>query len=386
MIQPPFTAFDFDDRPFVVIWEITRACALACQHCRAEAEPRPHPLQLTSEEGFDLIDQVAGIRPGLFILTGGDPVMRRDLPDLVRHATERGLHVSLSPSATPRLLNSDFHVLRAAGVRRISLSIDGPTRLEHDEFRGVLGTWNWTMRAVEKCREAALPFQVNTTITRGNIDRFDEFTDLMETLKPALWSVFLLVPTGRAGLDQVPEPEEMEAFLHKLQRYSRWACCDVKTTEGPFYRRVLVQNNDGVARLPFNRRAPAGINDGKGFVFISHTGWINPSGFLPVGCGNVRKDRLIDIYREHPTFRSLRDPSQLKGKCGRCQYRRLCGGSRARAYNMAGDFLAADPLCPYQPGEAVASEWQPASSRSCGGDGACDGACGRDSLTALAID
>lgn len=348
--QPPAGApsFDFDDRPFVIIWEITRACALACRHCRAEAEARAHPLQLSTEEGFRLIDQVKRANPALFILTGGDPLMRRDLPQLARYATDQGLHVSLSPSATARLVHSDFHELKREGIQRISLSLDGATREEHDRFRGVEGTWDWTMKAIGKAREADLPFQINTTITRGNIARFDAFKELLAELKPALWSLFLVVPTGRAVAADMPDPEAMEEFLLALHDYSLQAPFDIKTTEGPFYRRIQMQHGTPNQNR-YGRKVPLGINDGKGFVFISHTGEINPSGFLPFHAGNVRRDELIDVYRGHPTFRHLRDANALRGKCGQCEFNTICGGSRARAYAMTGNPLSEDPLCAYVP-------------------------------------
>lgn len=356
MTPPPFLnaarsaapQFDFNDRPFVIIWEITRACALACRHCRAEAEARAHPLQLSTEEGLHLIDQVKRANPALFIMTGGDPVMRRDLPQLARYATEQGLHVSLSPSATPRLVNSDFHELKREGIQRISLSLDGATREEHDAFRGVKGTWDWTMRAVQKAREADLPFQINTTITAGNITRMDAFKTLLLDLKPALWSVFLIVPTGRAHAEDMPAPEALEDFLTELYHFSLDAPFDVKTTEGPFYRRIQMQHGTPNQNR-YGRKVPLGINDGKGFVFISHTGEINPSGFLPFHTGNVRRDELIDVYRHHPTFRHLRDADALRGKCGRCEFNTLCGGSRARAFALTGNPLNEDPLCAYVP-------------------------------------
>lgn len=341
-------SLDFNDRPFVLIWEITRACALACKHCRATAQARRHPLELDTNEGLRFIDQVVRARPEIFILTGGDPVMRRDVHQLMRYATEQGLRVSLSPSATPRLLNTDFGALKKDGVRRISLSLDGAHARSHDQFRGVNGTWNWTMRAIDKAREAGLEFQINTTITRGNIDQFTEFCELMEEFKPALWSVFMLVPTGRASMDDLPHPDDMEAFLLKLHRFSKTASFAIKTTEGPFYRRLLWQHRED-GQSPFPKRGPVGINDGKGFAFVSHTGEINPSGFLPVNCGNVRTEELIDVYRNHPLFQDLRDPDSLKGKCGRCEFRSICGGSRARAWCMTGDALEEDPLCAYQP-------------------------------------
>lgn len=348
--------FDFDDRPFVVIWETTRACALACRHCRAEAEPRAHPLQLSTEEGLVLVDQVARIKPPVFVLTGGDPTMRPDLLELVAHAKDRGLMPALSPSATPRLLKMNFNRLKEAGVHRVSLSIDGPDRESHDAFRGVKGTWDWTLQAYEKCVGAGIPVQINTTITKHNIDRLEEFVDLMEEIEPVLWSVFVLVPTGRGKFDDLPSPWQLEQALIKLHQHSLTAAYDVKTTEAPMYRRVQRQHPELGDPRP-NRRAPPGINDGKGFVFVSHTGEINPSGFLPFNCGNVRRDDLLDVYRSHPTFQHLRDPDALVGKCGCCEFRSLCGGSRARAYAATGNPLEGDPLCSYQPPLMAQRAW-----------------------------
>lgn len=343
----PF-AFDFNDRPFVVIWETTRACALACKHCRAEADPHAHPLQLSTTEGFELIDQIAEIKPPVFVLTGGDPAMRPDLLDLINYSREQGLFPALSPSATPRLLKMNFHELKKAGVHRISLSIDGPDRESHDAFRGVKGTWDWTLKAYEKCFDAGIPVQINTTITRDNANRLDDFIELLEDIEPVLWSVFVLVPTGRGKFDDLPTPEQLERLLMRLHAHSIHAPYEVKTTEAPMYRRVQRQHPEFGEFKP-SKRAPLGINDGKGFVFVSHTGEINPSGFLPFNAGNVRKDSLLDVYRNNATFQHLRDPDALKGKCGFCEYRSLCGGSRARAYAMTGNPFEGDPLCDYQP-------------------------------------
>jgi radical SAM protein with 4Fe4S-binding SPASM domain len=207
------------------------------------------------------------------------------------------------------------------------------------------------MRAARKAQDAGMEFQINTTISNTNIDQLDEFCAVMEDLKPALWSVFLLVPTGRAIADDLPTPEEMESFLLRLHRYSKQASFPIKTTEGSFYRRIAVQQSlPGESALP--RRGPVGINDGKGFAFISHTGQIYPSGFLPADCGNVKTDEFIDVYQNHPLFQQLRDPDALKGKCHDCEFRSLCGGSRARAWCMTGDALASDPLCAYEPTKA----------------------------------
>lgn len=340
-------SFDFAERPFIVIWETTQACALACRHCRASAQPTRHPLELDTTEAFRLIDQVVRCRPGLFILTGGDPVRRPDLKELIGYAADRGLRVGLSPSATPEFVKQDLAELKRLGVARISLSLDGADRASHDGFRGVLGTWDLTMQAIANARTAGMEVQINTTFTRQNLGQFDAFVGLLDKIRPVLWSVFQLVPTGRGKTDDLLTADEMEALFLGLQGLSETAPYDIKTTEGHHYRRVVLQQTRDKSRLQL--RAPIGVNDGKGFVFISHLGEIFPSGFLPIRAGNVRRDELGGVYRDHPLFRELRDPDQLGGKCGRCEFRTICGGSRARAYAMTGDYLAEEPLCAYQP-------------------------------------
>ena len=339
--------FDFNKRPFIVIWEVTRACALACLHCRASATEQRHPFELNTSEAFALIEQVARANPALFVLTGGDPIVRSDLPLIIGYAAEKGLRLALSPSATPRLISADFHRLKELGVARISLSLDGASRETHDAFRGVPGTWNWTFQALAKAAEAEIPVQINTTFTRRNLHEFDAFVMLLDAIRPVLWSVFQLVPTGRASAAEVLTADEMEDLFVRLHAFSLRAPYDIKTTEGHHYRRVVVQRS-GHTRAA-RQRAPLGINDGKGFVFISHTGEIHPSGFLPLPAGNVRRQELIDVYRHSPLFTQLRDTSLLKGKCGYCEFKNICGGSRARACAMTGDFLAEEPCCSYQP-------------------------------------
>ena len=346
--------YDFEDRPFLVFWEITRSCALACRHCRAAAQPRRHPEELDSAHALALIRQLAGWKPPMLVLTGGDPLMRRDALDLVRAAADSGLHVGLSPSATERLLRADFAEIKAAGVRRMSLSLDGATRESHDAFRGIAGTFDRTLEAVRRSHEAGLDLQINTTLTRGNLGEYEDFKRLMFTLKPAMWSVFLLVPTGRAALDDLPEPEEIERVFEDMADLVGKAPFAVKTTEGHHFRRVVMQKMGGGAARPRpGMRSPLGIRDGRGVLFISHVGEVSPSGFLPLVCGNVKETHPAEIYRKHPLFVSLRDNAALGGKCGRCEYRDVCGGSRARAFGAHGDPLAADPACVHQPKAAA---------------------------------
>ena len=346
---PGLSDFDFDARPFILFWEVTRACALACRHCRAVAQKRQDPLQLSTAESMALLDQVAELRPFMFVLTGGDPMLRRDLFDLIRYSAQHhGIHTSLSPSATPLLLRTDFHALREAGVQRLSLSLDGACRETHDSFRGLSGTFDRTIEAVQRAHDAGVSIQINTTIHKGNLHEFDAFAELMHELKPAMWSLFLVVPTGRATMDDLPSPGEVEHILEKLYAVAVDAPFDVKTTEGHHYRRIVIQHERATGRI--TKRAPLGIRDGRGVAFISHTGGISPSGFLPVEAGNVRTDSLVEVYRHAPLFVNLRDHDRLKGKCGRCEFRTVCGGSRARALGVHGDIFAEDPLCSYQPG------------------------------------
>ena len=339
----------FDQRPFLVFWEITRACALACKHCRAEAQKQRHPDELNVGESSRLIEQLAELKPPMLILTGGDPLMRRDALGLVREATAAGLHVGLSPSATARLMNTDFAAIKAAGVQRISLSLDGATRETHDAFRGIPGTFDRTIEAVKRCAEVDLSVQINTTLTRSNLGEYEAFKRLMHELKPAMWSVFLLVPTGRAQASQLPEAEDLERIFQDMATLVGNAPFAVKTTEGHHFRRVLIQTLGKEGRQRPGMRSPLGIRDGRGVMFISHTGVVSPSGFLPFDCGNVREEHPADIYQRHPLFVSLRDNDALGGKCGRCEFRTVCGGSRARAYGVSGDPFAEDPACSYQP-------------------------------------
>lgn len=339
--------YKFEERPFLVFWELTQACALACSHCRAEAQPRRDPNELDRDEAMRLVEQLAELKPPMLVLTGGDPLMRPDVLDIASYATALGIPVSLSPSATARLAKSDFSKFVDAGIRRISLSLDGATRESHDAFRGLAGTYDRTMLAIEKAKAAGLGVQINTTLTRGNIDEFPAFRDLMFQIEPEMWSVFIVVPTGRAGIEDLPDKEELEDIFEEMADLAAMAPFAIKTTEGPHFRRVLIQR--GRSRNGKGMKAPLGIRDGRGIMFIGHDGVVTPSGFLPIKCGNVRDVHPAAIYREHPLFVSLRDSDALGGKCGRCEFRNTCGGSRSRAWAVSGDPFAEEPLCPYVP-------------------------------------
>jgi radical SAM protein len=358
-------AVDFNQTPFIVIWEVTQACDLACVHCRASAQSRRNPLELSTEESKKLIAEVGAMRAPVFVLTGGDPLKRPDIYELVEYATACGVRTSLTPSATPLLTREALVRLRECGLARLAISLDGPTAEIHDAFRRVPGSYDWTLRAVRWAREIGLPAQINTTITRHNLGQLDDVIALLETLDIVLWSVFFLVPTGRAQSIDLISAEEFEQVFEKLYETSRRVKFDIKSTEAQHYRRFLLQRRtearrsgqpDAALAKVFGAtsadgigRAPRGINDGKGFVFISHLGEVFPSGFLPVSAGNVRKHSLAELYRHSPLFVALRDSANLRGKCGFCEFREVCGGSRARAYAVTGNMFAEEPNCVYTP-------------------------------------
>lgn len=329
-----------------MFWEVTRACVLACRHCRAVAQPQAHPDELTHAEALHLLDDIAELAPPMLVLTGGDPMMRADIFELIRYATAKGLRVALSPAATPRLLQTDFDALKQAGVVSMSLSLDGASRQTHDRFRGVAHTFERTLAAAAAAKAAGIQLQINTTLAHSTLAELEEFIALMRELAPDVWSVFVLVPTGRASAADLPTAEELEQVWQRLEKLRAELPFAIKTTEGHHYRRVLLQAAKAGGQAP-RRMIPT--RDGKGVLFISHTGEVQPSGFLPLTAGNVRTDNLSDLYRTHPIFTTLRDDDALGGKCGRCEYRHVCGGSRARAFGSLGDMMAAEPLCNYIP-------------------------------------
>lgn len=382
LIRQP--VYDLNDRPFMVIWETTVACDLACRHCRAEAIAEADPLTLTTEGGKRLLDQIERFgrpRP-LVILTGGDPFKRADLFELVAYGTEIGLPIAVSPSATPLLTLENLSRLKASGAKAISLSLDGATPHSHDTFRGVAGSFARTIDGCQWAAEAGLRLQLNTTVTRHNLFDLPDIFRIAQDNQVMTWSVFFLVPTGRGKADDEITPREYEDVMNWL--YDASKLMGVKTTEGHHYKRVVLQRAilqrrgvDPVAALGLGetyhalrrrfeavadfshterveadrmRRSPLNINAGKGFVFISRRGEVFPSGFMPVSGGNLRDTSLVDIYRDSALFRALRAPEQLEGRCGACEFRDVCGGSRSRAYAMTGSLLAEEPFCTYQPG------------------------------------
>jgi radical SAM protein len=361
------TQADFSRAPFTIAWEVTRACAYACVHCRADAQHKPAPDELSSEEGYRLIDRLAEFGNPILVFTGGDPMMRRDLFDLIAYATQKGLRCSLTPTATALPTQARLQKAREAGIRRIALSLDAPNAQVHDDFRQVEGSWERTLRILHNAQAVGLSAQVNTTVTRYNLDLLPEMVPFIESVQAVQWSLFFLVPTGRAQRDWMITPEQHESVFNWLYDLSKQAPFDIKATAAPMYRRVAIErkkaeiksSGDSSGKVAFQgagfqyadglNRPVRGVNDGNGFLFISHRGEIMPSGFLPISAGNVRQDDIVQVYREHPLFLDLRDPSRLKGKCSVCSYRDVCGGQRGRAYGLTGDYLESDPACAYQP-------------------------------------
>ena len=373
---------DFNVSPFVVIWENTRACDLACVHCRAAAQSRRSQYELTTEQGFRLIEEIGRMKPKVFVLTGGDPLKRDDTYEMIAHARAQGLEPSLTPSATPLLTEEAVAKMKAHGLGRMAVSLDASNAGLHDDFRRVPGSYDITLRAIREAKRQDIPVQVNTTVTRRTIADLPRMVEVLEDLGIVMWSVFFLVPTGRAKSSDVVTPEEVESLFGFLYETSKRVRFSIRTTEAMHYRRYMLQRMSAERGIPIGAmrdpatglidastlflqhgpramplgiepgavsRAPRGVNEAKGFVFVSHIGDVYPSGFLPLKAGNVKSESLSEIYRSSKLFVALRDNRNLHGKCGRCEFRELCGGSRARAWSMTGDVFGSDPLCTYQP-------------------------------------
>jgi radical SAM protein len=371
--------FDTRERPFLVLFELTGACDLACRHCRAEASPARNPDELTTAEVCTVLDDLASLeapRP-IVVLTGGDPFKREDVAVLVAHGSGRGLAMAVSPSGTSLANASNLEAIRRAGARTVSFSLDGATPATHDAFRRVPGSFQWTVNGCRRAREAGLRVQLNSTVTAETVHDLPALLVLAQELGVNLWSVFFLVPAGRGAALTSLSASETEQVLHFL--YEAAPSLPLKTTEAPQYRRVVIERSHQVSEEPgfagplhralaaelrrlvpvsrraerapvaSSRRPPLAVGDGRGVVFVSRRGDVAPSGFLPLYVGNVRSTPLTDLYRRSPLLQAIRDPDRLAGRCGRCEYRRICGGSRAQAFASSGDPLAEDPTCPYEP-------------------------------------
>ncbi len=364
---------DYAQRPMLVFWETTRACALACKHCRASATMQALPGELTTEQGKNLIDQVAGFgRPyPILVLTGGDCLMRPDLFELVDYATGLGLPTALSPSVTPTLTAEMIEKIVASGVKAVSISHDGAIAATHEGVRGIPGHFDDTVRAIRALSAAGLTVQVNTTVMRANVDELADVAALIADAGASIWEVFFLVQVGRGVSTEAVSALEHEEICHFLFDASQHGFI-VRTVEAPFFRRVVARRRAGdpapatarylalTERLETLMGPPIGLpraqtastRDGKGIVFVAYDGEVYPAGFLPLGLGNVLTTPLAEIYRDNTLLKQIR-ATEFTGRCGSCDYADLCGGSRARAYADSGDPLGEDPACPYQPAAAA---------------------------------
>ncbi|MBI5183391.1 MAG: TIGR04053 family radical SAM/SPASM domain-containing protein [Nitrospinae bacterium] len=358
---------DFSRSPLLSFWEVTRACDLVCVHCRAEAQPDRDPRELTTQEGIELIDSISRFGDPLPILvfTGGDPLKRDDLYELIRYAKGKGFHVGLSPSGTPLLNSEAIRRLKDGGVGLMSISLDGSNPERHDSFRQVEGSYQWTINALKECQDIHFPIQINTTVTRKTVDDLEAISRRVAEFGAMRWSLFFLVPTGRARKEDQITPERYEEVLMWLYDLS---CTNppfqINTTAAPHFRRVTIEGRKKRKREG-NESSMKGdtvlnveVTCGSGFVFVSHIGEVYPCGFFPLKAGDVRKESIVNIYRDSTLFNDLRDRNKLKGKCSKCEYKWICSGCSARAYLETGNYLNEEPYCTYIPlkiSEAYAS-------------------------------
>jgi radical SAM protein len=346
----------FGRAPARVYWELTRACDLACRHCRAEAIRERARDELTTRECERVLRELAAAGPPAprVVFTGGDPLKRPDLLELVRYGVGLGLGVSVAPSATQALSSEVVDELLRAGVEAMSLSLDGSSPARHDGLRGVLGCFGWTLVAAQRIVAAGIPLQINTLVTAETEPDLEDTARVVAGVGAARWSLFFLIAVGRGRALRPLSARASELTLRWLARRAPGWPFAVTTTEAPMYRRVLIEAMRAEGRTGREiRLSPAarsfGIRDGSGIMFIAANGDVTPSGFLPVAGGNVRSADAVQIYRDATIFRALREPARFHGRCGACDFRVVCGGSRARAYAATGDFMGEDPLCAYEP-------------------------------------
>jgi heme b synthase len=346
----------------MIAWEVTRSCNLNCIHCRASAERGPYPDELTTGEAFRLIEEVVSFSRPVVILTGGEPLLRPDIFDLARYGTRKGLRMVMAPNGT--LLDGDKAArLKDSGIQRVSISLDGAAAESHDRFRQVAGAFAGALRGIQFLKEAGLEFQINTTVTQKNFRELPQIQDLAVKLGAVAHHIFLLVPTGRGKemKGEAIEGKEYEKILHWFYDQREKTPLQLKATCAPHYYRILRQRarEEGKKITPQTHGLDAmtrGCLGGIGFLFISHVGDVQPCGYLEALSGNVRRQRLKEIWESSPVFLRLRDFSAYRGRCGRCEYKRVCGGCRARAFEQSGDFMAEEPLCIYQPGRNPAPD------------------------------
>lgn len=339
----------------LVAWETTRTCNLACVHCRAAAMDRPYEGELTTAECLRVMDEIAEVGKPIIILTGGEPLLRKDIFELAKYGNSKGFRMTMAPNGT--LLTPEVaRKMVETGIERISISIDGSSAESHDAFRQVKGAFEGALRGISAAKSAGLDFQVNTTITMTNMEDFPKIHELVVSLGAVAHHIFMLVPMGRGkDLDETGiSPEKYEKTLHWFYEQKDKVPLQLKATCAPHYYRILRQKaREEGKEINFQTfgldAMTRGCLGGTGFAFISHVGQVQPCGYLELNCGNVREKSFKQIWEESPIFQDLRDPKKYEGKCGKCEYIRVCGGCRARAYEATGNFLAQEPLCLYEP-------------------------------------
>ena len=333
--------------PRVVAWESTRACNFACVHCRAQAQKEPDPKQLTTQEALNLVDQISEFCKPVFIISGGDPLQRKDIFEVASYASSLGLRVVMSPSGS-NLTEDTFEKMKSSGVKMISLSLDGSTPEIHDNFRQVDGAFNLAMKNMALAREGGFAFRVNTTVTQHNLSNLFNIQEVAAEMGASEWDVFMLVPTGRGKVKMEITPDQYEETIQSIYKASLTSQIPIKMTCAPQYMRVIAQHQNERHQAHLGGR---GCMAGNGFCFISHIGEVFGCGFLPISAGDIRQQKFKQIYQESPLFVQLRRHESLKGKCGKCGYKGLCGGCRARALSIHKDHLEEEPYCIYQPQE-----------------------------------
>lgn len=331
--------------PRVVAWESTRACNYACQHCRALAQKQPDPKQLTTKEAYQMVDQIVSFCKPIFIISGGDPLQREDIFDVAKYASEQGLRVVMSPSGsniTPIIIEK----LKTSGVKMISLSLDGSSAVVHDGFRMVLGAFDLAMHNMVFAREGKMPFRINTTVTQHNLMDLPNILKLVTDMGAVEWDVFMLVPTGRGKIQMEITPDQYEETLQLIYSASLTSSIPIKVTCAPQYSRIIAQHiQDNLEKRVHG--GGRGCMAGNGFCFISHVGEVFGCGFLPIKAGDIRQQSFSEIYVNSLLFKQLRDSCILKGRCGVCSFKVVCGGCRARAFSVSKDFLQEEPFCNY---------------------------------------
>ena len=352
------------DRTRVVMWELTRACRLGCAHCPVGAQPRRSPLELSTYEAYKTIDQIVSLNPEEVIITGGDPFERSDLYQLLDYARRRGLQPSLMVSATPALTGAAIGKLKRNGLGRLILSVDSSTPERHDAARGIAGQFGATLMAIRWARTAELPVEVNTLLTPRNLRDIDTVAELLGDVEVQRWNIYFAVPVGSTKQTEMLSPEQVENVFEKIYDLGTRVPFSIRTFEAPHYRRFVLQKAVEARQKRmeelFDLQAEGGVRIGddagrsavavNNYLYISHTGEVTVSPFLPLTAGNVRYQPLATVQQYGELFAAVRDEVNLKGKCGRCEFKTVCGGSRARGFAVTGDLFAADPLCAYQPG------------------------------------